>query len=141
MQPFTNIVATQTFTGAQLLDVLKEQWCGTNRRRPCCCRRARSPTRTRSGRREHPRQAVRGRGEPGQRRCRSGAGARPGRDVPDHDEQVPRRRRGRLPALPAGNDRTSLPDFDVDSLVRYLEPTLPAPPIAPPALDRIATIP
>ena len=30
VQPFNNIVATQTFTGAQLLDVLKDQWCGTN---------------------------------------------------------------------------------------------------------------
>ena len=30
VQPFNNLVATQTFTGAQLLDVLKDQWCGTN---------------------------------------------------------------------------------------------------------------
>ena len=30
VQPFNNLVATQTYTGAQLLDVLKDQWCGTN---------------------------------------------------------------------------------------------------------------
>ena len=30
VQPFNNLVTTQTFTGAQLLDVLKDQWCGTN---------------------------------------------------------------------------------------------------------------
>ena len=28
VQPFNNIVTTNTFTGAQLLDVLKDQWCG-----------------------------------------------------------------------------------------------------------------
>ena len=30
VQPFSNLVATQTFTGAQLLEVLKDQWCGAN---------------------------------------------------------------------------------------------------------------
>ena len=30
VQPFNNLVATQTFTGAQLLEVLKDQWCGSN---------------------------------------------------------------------------------------------------------------
>ena len=32
VQPFNNLVTTQTFTGAQLLDVLKDQWCGSNTR-------------------------------------------------------------------------------------------------------------
>ena len=27
VQPFNNIVTTQSFTGAQLLEVLKDQWC------------------------------------------------------------------------------------------------------------------
>jgi 2',3'-cyclic-nucleotide 2'-phosphodiesterase (5'-nucleotidase family) len=34
VQPFNNIVATQTYTGAQLLDVLKDQWCGTGQTSP-----------------------------------------------------------------------------------------------------------
>ena len=33
VQPFNNIVMTNTFTGAQLLDVLKDQWCGSGPRR------------------------------------------------------------------------------------------------------------
>ena len=28
VQPFNNIVTTQTFTGEQLMNVLKDQWCG-----------------------------------------------------------------------------------------------------------------
>ena len=32
VQPFNNLVTTQTFTGTQLLEVLKDQWCGTNAR-------------------------------------------------------------------------------------------------------------
>jgi 5'-nucleotidase len=44
-------------------------------------------------------------------------------------------------SLRAGTNRTSLPDFDVDSLVRYLEPTLTAAPIGPPATDRITVVP
>ena len=31
VQPFNNLVTTQTFTGAQLLEVLKDQWCGANK--------------------------------------------------------------------------------------------------------------
>ena len=41
-----------------------------------------------------PRPAVRGRGEPGERRDDRRRGAEPGRLLPDHDEQLPRRRRG-----------------------------------------------
>ena len=48
VQPFNNIVTTNTFTGAQLLDVLKDQWCARPGRRPCCCPRPTSRTRTTS---------------------------------------------------------------------------------------------
>ena len=44
-------------------------------------------------------------------------------------------------SLRAGTNRTSLPDFDVDSLVRYLEPTLTGPPIGPPPTNRITVVP
>ena len=45
-------------------------------------------------------------------------------------------------SLKAGTNRTTLSDFDIDSLVRYLAPTLDrAPPIGPPALDRIDVTP
>ena len=44
-------------------------------------------------------------------------------------------------SLRAGTNRTSLSDFDVDSLVRYLEPTLTGAPIGPPPTDRITIVP
>ena len=44
-------------------------------------------------------------------------------------------------SLRAGTNRTSLPDFDVDSLVRYLEPTLTGAPIGPAPTNRITVIP
>jgi hypothetical protein len=45
--------------------------------------------------------------------------------------------------LKLGTDRTTLSDFDIDSLVRYTAPSLEpgAPAIAPPALSRIDTTP
>jgi 5'-nucleotidase len=44
-------------------------------------------------------------------------------------------------SLRAGTNRTSLPDFDVDSMVRYLEPTLTGAPIGPPPTNRITVVP
>jgi 2',3'-cyclic-nucleotide 2'-phosphodiesterase (5'-nucleotidase family) len=44
-------------------------------------------------------------------------------------------------SLKAGTGRTTLSDFDIDSLVRYLAPTLTGDPIGPPALDRIDVTP
>ncbi|HEX6711990.1 MAG TPA: hypothetical protein VF066_01350 [Thermoleophilaceae bacterium] len=44
-------------------------------------------------------------------------------------------------SLRAGTNRTSLSDFDVDSLVRYLEPTLTGAPIGPPPTNRITVVP
>jgi hypothetical protein len=43
-------------------------------------------------------------------------------------------------SLRAGTNRTTLDDFDIDSLVRYLEPTLTGAPIGPPATDRITIV-
>ena len=44
-------------------------------------------------------------------------------------------------SLKAGTNRTTLPDFDIDSLVRYIKPSLTGAAVEPPALDRIATTP
>ena len=60
VQPFNNIVATQTFTGAQVLDVLKDQWCGTNTSQTVLLPSSSIHyTFSKVGGREHPRQAVR----------------------------------------------------------------------------------
>ena len=142
VQPFNNIVVTNTFTGAQLLDVLKDQWC-SGPRRPCCCPRPTSRTRTTSPTRDaitgvtcspsvpSPVSNVRINGVPldpaATYRVTTNNFLADGGDS--------------FASLRAGTNRTSLTDFDVDSLVRYLEPTLTGAPIGPPPTDRITIVP
>ena len=143
VQPFNNLVATQTFTGAQLLDVLKDQWCGAatvNRLLPSA-----SLTYTYD---QSIADEIDG-GPP----C---AGApNPVSDLRINGTPVDPAASYRIttnnfladggddfPSLRAGTNRTTLSDFDIDSLTRYLAPTLAgAPPIGPPALDRIDVTP
>jgi len=140
VQPFNNIVVTQTFSSAQILDVLKDQWCSGPRTVllpsaltytydqsdaaalngvPC------SPSVP------SPVSDVRINGVPldpaGMYRVTTNNFLADGGDS--------------FASLRAGTNRTSLPDFDVDSLVRYLEPTLTGAPIGPPPLNRITVVP
>jgi 5'-nucleotidase len=141
VQPFNNIVTTNTFTGAQLLDVLKDQWC--------------------SG----PRTVLLPSATLTYTYDQSDAAALDGvacsSSVPSPVSNVKINGQDLVPSatyrvttnnfladggdsfasLRAGTNRTSLPDFDVDSLVRYLEPTLTGAPIGPPPTNRITVVP
>jgi 5'-nucleotidase len=142
VQPFNNIVATQTYTGAQLLDVLKDQWCGTNS----------SPTVLLPSSTIHYRYdaaaATAILGKP----CDTTAN--PVSDVTIGGTPLDAAASYRIttnnfladggddfPSLKLGTGRTTLSDFDIDSLVRYLQPSLTGAPIGPPALDRITLKP
>lgn len=142
VQPFNNIVATQTFTGAQLLDVFKDQWCGTNSQptvllpsgtihyttdlsiaaeilgKPC----AAAP---------NPVTGV----------TIGGAALDPAASYRITTNNFLADGGDDFLSLKQGTNRTTLSDFDIDSLVRYLQPTLQGTPIGPPALDRIGTTP
>jgi 5'-nucleotidase len=143
VQPFNNIVTTNTFTGAQLLDVLKDQWCGPVVEAQVVLLPSSTLTYTYS-------QAT-----------ATAISDQPCAGAPNPVSDV---RIGGVPldpaasyrvttnnfladggdgfqSLRAGTNRTSLPDFDVDSLVRYLEPTLTGAPIGPPATNRITVVP
>jgi 5'-nucleotidase len=140
VQPFNNIVTTQTFTGAQFLDVLKDQWCQgpTNVLLP-------SSTLTYTY-------------DLSDAAAAAAAPSCAAATNPVSNVQV-----GGVPLDPAatyrvttnnfladggdsfaslrlGTNRTTLDDFDIDSLVRYLEPTLTGTPIAPPSVDRITVV-
>jgi 5'-nucleotidase len=141
VQPFNNIVTTNTFTGTQLLDVLKDQWC--------------------SG----PRTVLLPSASLTYSYDQSDAAALNGvacsSSVPNPVSNVKINGQDLVPSatyrvttnnfladggdsfasLRAGTNRTSLPDFDVDSLVRYLEPTLTGAPIGPPPTNRITVVP
>jgi 5'-nucleotidase len=142
VQPFNNIVATQTFTGAQLLDVLKDQWCGTNS----------APTVLLPSKSLHYSYS---------RSAAAGILGRPCAGAPNPVTGVSVNGAPLDPAgsyrittnnfladggddflsLKQGTGRTTLPDFDIDSLVRYLQPSLQGAPVGPPALDRIDVTP
>jgi len=143
VQPFNNIVTTNTFTGAQLLDVLKDQWCGPTLEAQVILLPSSTLTYTYSratataisdtpcATAANPVSNVQVGGVPldpaGTYRVTTNNFLADGGDG--------------FQSLRAGTNRTSLPDFDVDSLVRYLEPTLAGAPIGPPPTNRITVVP
>ena len=143
VQPFNNIVTTNTFTGAQLLDVLKDQWCGPAVEAQVVLLPSSTLTYTYS---RATAMAISDQLCPGQPNPVSNVQIN---GVPLDTAATYRVTTNNFLAdggdgfqsLRAGTNRTSLPDFDVDSLVRYLEPTLTGAPIGPPPTNRITAIP
>jgi 5'-nucleotidase len=143
VQPFNNIVTTQSFTGAQLLDVLKDQWCGPAFEAQVVLLPSSTLTYTFN---RATATAI------SDTPC---AGApNPVSNVQINGVPLDTAATYRVTtnnfladggdgfqSLRAGTNRTSLPDFDVDSLVRYLEPTLTGAPIGPAATNRITVVP
>jgi 5'-nucleotidase len=143
VQPFNNIVTTNTFTGAQLLDVLKDQWCGPVLEAQVVLLPSSTLTYTYNratataisdtscAGAPNPVSNVRINGVPldmaATYRVTTNNFLADGGDG--------------FQSLRAGTNRTSLPDFDVDSLVRYLEPTLTGAPIGPAPTNRITVVP
>ena len=141
VQPFNNLVVTQTFTGAQLLDVLKDQWCGSaavNVLLPSSTLTytfdqsvATSIVNTPCASAANPVSDVRIAGVPldpaATYRVTTNNFLADGGDG--------------FPSLTAGTNRTTLPGFDVDALVAYLAPSETGAPLQAPATDRIDVMP
>ena len=141
VQPFNNLVVTQTFTGAQLLDVLKDQWCGSaavNVLLPSSTLTytfdqsvATSIVNTPCASAANPLSDVRIAGVPldpaASYRVTTNNFLADGGDG--------------FPSLTAGTNRTTLPGFDVDALVAYLAPSETGTPLKAPATDRIDVMP
>jgi 5'-nucleotidase len=144
VQPFNNLVATQTFTGAQLLDVLEDQWCGSNTARTLLL----------------PSQSVHYTwdasiaasilGQPCAGAANPVSGVRINNTPLDPAASYRITTNNFLAdggddfqSLRQGTNRTTLSDFDIDSLVRYMAPSLQpgAPAIAPPPLTRVDVVP
>jgi 5'-nucleotidase len=147
VQPFNNIVTTQTFTGAQLLDVLKDQWCSGPRNVLLP-----SASLTYTYDRSEADRLVGGQNIGPNIACAPDV-PNPASNVKINGEDLVLDRTYRVTtnnflsdggdsfaSLRAGTNRTFLDDFDIDSLVRYLEPSLDGAPIAPPAANRSITI-
>jgi 5'-nucleotidase len=143
VQPFNNIVTTNSFTGAQLLDVLKDQWCGPALEAQVILLPSSTLTYTYSravataisdqpcAGAPNPVSSVRINGVPldtaATYRVTTNNFLADGGDG--------------FQSLRAGTNRTSLPDFDVDSLVRYFAPTTPTNPLGPAPTNRITSAP
>jgi 5'-nucleotidase len=143
VQPFNNIVTTNTFTGAQLLDVLKDQWCGPTLEAqvillPSSTLRYTYDQSVAAAISDTPCSTA---PNPVSNVTIAGAPLDPAATYRVTTNNFLADGGDGFQSLRAGTNRTSLPDFDVDSLVRYLEPTLTGAAIGPPATDRITVVP
>ena len=140
VQPFGNTLTTMTLTGAQVLELLAEQWCGQTAPRILL------PSSTVA----YAYSAA----------AAAAATGQPCGSVPNPVSDV---RIGGLPLDPAAPYRITVNSFlagggdlfgvlrsgtdltggalDLDAMQAYLEPSLTGAPIAPPALDRISVLP
>ena len=141
VQPFNNIVVTNTFTGTQLLDVLKDQWCSGPRTvllpsANLTYTYDQSDAATITGVTCSP-----GMPSPVSNVRINGVPLDPAATYRVTTNNFLADGGDSFQSLRAGTNRTSLSDFDVDSLVRYLEPTLTGAPIGPPPINRITIVP
>ncbi len=142
VQPFNNNVTTQTFTGAQLLDVLKDQWCGSNSAPTVLLPSASiNYTYDLSIAADILGKPCAGAPNPVTGVTIGGTALDPAGTYRITTNNFLADGGDDFLSLKAGTGRTTLSDFDIDSLVRYLKPTLTGAPIGPPALDRIDVTP
>jgi 5'-nucleotidase len=139
VQPFNNIVTTQSFTGAQLLEVLKDQWCEgpTNVLLPSSTL---TYTYDRSDAAAIAGRTCAGANNPVSNVQVGGVALDPTATYRVTTNNFLSDGGDSFASLRAGTNRTTLDDFDIDSLVRYLEPTLTGAPIGPPPIDRITIV-
>jgi 5'-nucleotidase len=143
VQPFNNIVTTNTFTGAQLLDVLKDQWCGPVAEAQVVLLPSSTLTYTynRTVATAISDTPCAGAATPVSNVQVGGAPLDPAATYRVTTNNFLADGGDGFQSLRAGTNRTSLPDFDVDSLVRYLEPSLEGAPIGPAPTNRITVTP
>jgi 5'-nucleotidase len=143
VQPFNNSVATQTFTGAELLEVLKDQWCGVGQANATVLLPSAGLHYT-----YDKSVAADIQGDD----CAAAANPVTGLTIGGVAVSLTADYRittnnfladggDGFASLTVGRNRTTLADFDIDSLVRYLAPTKPpGASKGPPALNRIDVV-
>ena len=142
VQPFNNLVATQTFTGAQLLEVLKDQWCGSNSSATVLLPSTGFHyTWDQSIAADILGEPCAGAANPVTGVTIGGAALNPAGSYRITTNNFLADGGDDFLSLTQGTNRTTLSDFDIDSLVRYMEPSKTGAPIEGPATDRIDTTP
>jgi 5'-nucleotidase len=140
VQPFNNSVATQTFTGAELLEVLKDQWCGIGQANATVLLPSAGfhYTYDQSVATDIQGDACAGAPNPVTGLTIGGVAVDPAAEYRITTNNFLADGGDGFASLTVGRDRATLADFDIDSLVRHLAPTKsPGAAIGPPALNRI----
>jgi 5'-nucleotidase len=140
VQPFGNSLVTMTLTGAQILDMLKSQWCGQDFARVLLPSAGVHYTFDQSVADSLVGQSCDGAPNPVSNLTIGGTPVDPAATYRITVNSFLADGGDRFPVLREGTDRLG-GAVDTDALEAYLAPSLNGAPIAPPALDRIDVVP
>jgi 5'-nucleotidase len=140
VQPFGNSLVTMTLTGAQILEVLKQQWCGAATPRVLLPSASVAYTFDQSVATEITNTPCAGAANPVSNLTIGGTAVDPAASYRITVNSFLADGGDSFPILREGTDRLG-GEVDTDALEAYLAPSLAGAPIAPPALDRINVIP
>jgi 5'-nucleotidase len=140
VQPFGNSLVTMTLTGAQILDMLKSQWCGQPFPRVLLPSAGVSYTFDQSVAAEIAGAPCAGAANPVTDLAIGGTAVDPAASYRITVNSFLADGGDNFAVLRAGTDRLG-GEVDTDALEDYLAPSLTGAPIGPPALDRIDVVP
>jgi 5'-nucleotidase len=140
VQPFGNSLVTMTLTGAQILEMLKQQWCGQTAPRVLLPSASVHYTYSLSAAAALVGQPCEGAANPVSGLTIGGTPVDPAASYRITVNSFLADGGDRFSVLREGTDRLGGP-VDLDALEAYLAASLAGAPIAPPALDRIDVVP
>ena len=140
VQPFGNSLVTLTLTGAQLLEMLKQQWCGQDFARVLLPSAAVSYSYSLSAAAALVGQPCAGAANPVSNLTIGGVAVDPAASYRITVNSFLAEGGDRFTVLAEGTDRLG-GAVDTDALEAYIAPSLTGAPVAPPALDRVDVLP
>jgi 5'-nucleotidase len=140
VQPFGNSLVTLTLTGAQLLEMLKQQWCTQDFARVLLPSAGVSYSYSLSAATALLGQPCEGAANPVSNLTIAGVAVDPAASYRITVNSFLAEGGDKFAVLSAGTDRLG-GAVDTDALEDYIAPSLTGAPVAPPALDRISVVP
>ena len=140
VQPFGNSLVTLTLSGAQVLEMLKQQWCGQEFARVLLPSAGVTYSYSLGAATALLGQPCEGAANPVSNLTIGGAAVDPAANYRITVNSFLAEGGDRFPVLAAGTDRLG-GAVDTDALEAYIAPTLTGAPVAPPALNRISVVP
>jgi 5'-nucleotidase len=140
VQPFGNSLVTLTLSGAQVLEMLKQQWCAQEFARVLLPSAGVSYTYSLSAATALLGQPCEGAANPVSNLTIGGAAVDPAASYRITVNSFLAEGGDRFTVLAAGTDRLG-GAVDTDALEAYIAPSLTGAPVAPPALNRISVVP